>query len=518
MAMAEEVQKHSVHTLVFRSLKRTHDMFVADHAKPLSQDEKSYQLKMNVKLRAEYGPVLHMPTQKEVREKAPQLPPALYGQPPRYAIEQGEDAEYTIAGTHPYPSGPGIALTEETRLQRTPSDAATQSLALTLPPSQTRQEASRTAASVADIHRHAGIAERVVPPGSSSAFLDGGGLKGSALMPKKASSMPKPQWHPPWKLYRVISGHLGWVRSIAVEPGNQWFVTGSADRTIKIWELATGKLKLSLTGHISTVRGVAVSSRSPYLFSCGEDKQIKCWDLEYNKVIRHYHGHLSAAYALDLHPTIDVLVTCGRDATARVWDIRTKANVHTLTGHTNTVADVKCQAVEPQIITGSHDCTVRLWDLAAGKSRVTLTNHKKSVRSVVLHPRQYTFASASPDNIKQWKFPDGVFFQNLSGHNAIINCLALNSDGVLVSGADNGTMHLWDWRTGYNFQRIHAAVQPGSLDSESGIFACAFDHSESRLITAEADKTIKLYKEDDTASEETHPINWKPEILKRKRF
>ncbi len=58
---------------------------------------------------------------------------------------------------------------------------------------------------------------------------------------------------------------------------------------------------------------------------------------------------------------------------------------------------------------------------------------------------------------------------------------------------------MWDWRTGYNFQRIHAAVQPGSLDSESGIFACVFDQSESRLITAEADKTIKVYKEDDTA-------------------
>ena len=65
--------------------------------------------------------------------------------------------------------------------------------------------------------------------------------------------------------------------------------------------------------------------------------------------------------------------------------------------------------------------------------------------------------------------------------------------------ADNGTIHMWDWRTGYNFQRIHAAVQPGSLDSESGIFACKFDNSESRLITAEADKTIKVYKEDDTA-------------------
>lgn len=51
---------------------------------------------------------------------------------------------------------------------------------------------------------------------------------------KKMPSMTKPKWHAPWKLYRVISGHLGWVRCCAVEPGNEWFATGSADRVIKV--------------------------------------------------------------------------------------------------------------------------------------------------------------------------------------------------------------------------------------------------------------------------------------------
>lgn len=105
-----------------------------------------------------------------------------------------------------------------------------------------------------------------------------------AIQPRKAMNMPKPNWHAPWKLFRVISGHTGWVRCVAVEPGNDWFATGAADRVIKIWDLASGKLKLSLTGHVSTVRGLAVSPRQPYLFSCGEDRMVKCWDLEYNKV------------------------------------------------------------------------------------------------------------------------------------------------------------------------------------------------------------------------------------------
>lgn len=455
----EEVQRHSVHTLVFRSLKRTHDVFISNQGMLPPVDEKAENIRKAVKARDTYGLVMDRVKQN-----------ALKPQPPM--ITNGTSEKQPLAITDGSMSGDIVNM---------PVAGATPgTLAVSSAPS--------------------------------------GGPGTQALAPRKAPTMPKPKWHPPWKLYRVISGHLGWVRCVAVEPGNEWFATGSNDRVIKIWDLASGRLKVSLTGHISNVRGLAVSSRHPYLFSCGEDKMVKCWDLEYNKVIRQYHGHLSAVYSLALHPTIDVLITAGRDTTARVWDMRTKANVHTLVGHTNTIASVVSQVAEPQVVTGSHDCTIRLWDLAAGKSRCTLTNHKKSVRSVVFHPTLYMFASASPDNIKQWMCPEGKFIQNLSGHNAIVNCLAVNAEGVLVSGGDNGTLHCWDWRTGYNFQRLQAPVQPGSMDNESGIFAMNYDQSGSRLITCEADKTIKIYKEDDTATEETHPINWRPEILKRRKY
>ena len=161
---------------------------------------------------------------------------------------------------------------------------------------------------------------------------------------------------------------------------------------------------------------------------------VKCWDLEQNKVIRHYHGHLSGVYSLSLHPTLDILATAGRDATARVWDMRTKQCIHVLSGHNTTVADVKCQEADPQILTGSMDSTIRLWDLAAGKTMATLTHHKKSVRALAIHPAEFTFASGSADNIKQWKCPEGTFMQNFEGHRSIINTLAVNVDNVLFSG------------------------------------------------------------------------------------
>ncbi|KAF4123318.1 pleiotropic regulator 1 [Geosmithia morbida] len=364
-------------------------------------------------------------------------------------------------------------------------------------------------------------------PGGSAAAIaigaDGAGSAGSAggqqqLTTGRTSHVqqPKPEWHPPWKLMRVISGHLGWVRALAVEPGNKWFASGAGDRTIKIWDMATGSLKLTLTGHISTVRGLAVSPRHPYLFSCGEDKMVKCWDLETNKVIRHYHGHLSGVYTLALHPTLDVLVTGGRDGVARVWDMRTRSNIHVLSGHTGTVADLVCQEADPQVITGSLDSTVRLWDLAAGKTMGVLTHHKKGVRALATHPTEFTFATGSTGSIKQWKCPEGAFMQNFEGQNAIINTLSVNQNNVFFSGGDNGSMGFWDWKTGHRFQSLDTTAQPGSLDAEAGIMSSTFDRSGLRLICGEADKTIKIWKPDEKATPETHPLEWTPSLAYRK--
>jgi pleiotropic regulator 1 len=329
---------------------------------------------------------------------------------------------------------------------------------------------------------------------------------GANIARKLASQWPVPEWRAPWKLYRVISGHQGWVRSVAVDPSNEWFVTGSADRTIKVWDLASGSLKLTLTGHIEQVTGLCVSPRHPYMFSCGLDKKVKCWDLEYNKVIRNYHGHLSGVYSIAMHPTLDILMTGGRDSACRVWDMRTKKQVFCLSGHENTVGSILTQDENPQLITGSYDGTVRLWDLAKGKTVETLTYHKKGVRAMVMHKKEFAFVSASADNIKKFSCHGDFMHNMLTQQKAIVNTLAMNDDDVLVSGGDNGSLYFWDYKSGHCFQKQKALVQPGSLEAECGIYASSFDITGSRLITCEADKTIKMWKEDATATPESHPI------------
>lgn len=70
-------------------------------------------------------------------------------------------------------------------------------------------------------------------------------------------------------------------------------------------------------------------------------------------------------------------------------------------------------------------------------------------------------------------------------------------------------MQFWDYGTGYNYQNAVSQVQPGSLDAENGIMALQFDLTGTRLITGETDKTIKIWKPDDEASELTHPVDMK---------
>ncbi|KAL8929800.1 MAG: hypothetical protein Q9208_000944 [Pyrenodesmia sp. 3 TL-2023] len=463
-------------TLVRNSVKRTRDLFGADYTFPAPADmQTADRVHINSIFRSEYD---------DVRE----LPPAL-------AAKQAGAAASAAARRKKQKTG--VAEDEV-------SDTTTAKLIEGIP---AKAEASSKGPSSA-------LALRKGNPTGSNAPQPG--LPSTSLVRRENMLQPKPDWHAPWKLMRVISGHLGWVRALAVEPGNQWFASGAGDRTIKIWDLASGSLRLTLTGHISTVRGLAVSPRHPYLFSCGEDKMVKCWDLEQNKVIRHYHGHLSGVYTLALHPTLDVLVTGGRDGVARVWDMRTRSNIHVLSGHKQTVTDLMCQATDPQVITSSLDSTVRMWDLAAGKTMGVLTHHKKGVRALAAHPTEWTFASASTGSIKQWKCPEGSFMQNFEGQNAIINTLSVNEDNVLFSGGDNGSISFWDWETGHRYQHLDTTAQPGSLEAETGIMSSTFDQTGLRLICGEADKTIKIWKQDEEATPETHPLDWKPTLGRQK--
>ena len=144
-----------------------------------------------------------------------------------------------------------------------------------------------------------------------------------------------------------------------------------------------------------------------------------------------------------------------------------------------------CLPWSMQVITGSHDKTIRMYDIRKPMTLSTLTYHKKSVRGLASHPHDYAFASASADNIKKFSLPTGDFLHNmLQQQRAIVNCIACNEDGVVVSGADNGS--LWcgipaQWNNSSLFSVIFEFCQGMIALAESGILAATLSLRPGRL-------------------------------------
>lgn len=344
-------------------------------------------------------------------------------------------------------------------------------------------------------------------------------LPTSVLERHRILASQKPKWHAPWKLSKVINGHLGWVQTICIDPvANEWFATGSNDATIKIWGLASGKLKLTLSGHAMTVRDVVVSSRHSYLFSASEDKLVKCWDLERNTAIRDYFGHLSAVQTVTVHPTLDLIVSGGRDNVIKLWDIRSRQAVLTLVGHKGQVNKVRCLPVDPQVVSCSTDSTLRLWDIVAGKAMKVITHHRKNVRDIALHPSEFSMTSASAGDIKSWMLPSGSLLTNFESKSlGTINTLSTNEDDVLFAGGDDGSISFFDYRSGHLYQKVYTRIMPGSSESERGVLCSTFDRTGTRLLTGETDKSIKIWKQVEDATHFTDPgLPWNPTITSQR--
>ncbi len=77
----------------------------------------------------------------------------------------------------------------------------------------------------------------------------------------------------------TFEGYTGYVHSVAFSSDGGLLASGSADRTIKLWEVATGREVRTLTGHTDTVLSVAFSPDGRLLASGSYDKTIKLWDI-----------------------------------------------------------------------------------------------------------------------------------------------------------------------------------------------------------------------------------------------
>uniref|UniRef100_A0A671M5L9 F-box and WD repeat domain containing 7 n=1 Tax=Sinocyclocheilus anshuiensis TaxID=1608454 RepID=A0A671M5L9_9TELE len=273
---------------------------------------------------------------------------------------------------------------------------------------------------------------------------------------------------------KVLKGHDDHVITCLQFCGN-CIVSGSDDNTLKVWSAVTGKCLRTLVGHTGGVWSSQM--RDNIIISGSTDRTLKVWNAETGECIHTLYGHTSTVRCMHLHEKR--VVSGSRDATLRVWDIETGQCLHVLMGH---VAAVRCVQYDGRrVVSGAYDFMVKVWDPETETCLHTLQGHTNRVYSLQvnrdIHVRPpdthalkvllsflFIHFMSSVSQSLTICLISGSFLHLLSGphkHQSAVTCLQFNKNFVITS-SDDGTVKLWDLRTGEFIRNLVTLESGGS--------------------------------------------------------
>merc|ERR1711981_356310 len=169
-------------------------------------------------------------------------------------------------------------------------------------------------------------------------------------------------------LFKILRAHILPLTNCAFNKSGDRFITGSYDRTCKLWETNTGDELLTLEGHKNVVYAIAFNN--PYgdkIVTGSFDKTAKLWNATNGKPYHTFKGHATEIMCLSFDPHGRVVATGSMDNTAKMWDVETGKEMHTLLGHTAEIVSLNFNTTGSTVITGSFDHTVKVWDMRTGR-------------------------------------------------------------------------------------------------------------------------------------------------------
>jgi WD40 repeat protein len=109
-------------------------------------------------------------------------------------------------------------------------------------------------------------------------------------------------------------------------------ISGSKDRTLRVWNLESRQQIFTLIGHSDSVNAVAVTPDSKLVISASEDKTVKIWDLENREEIFTFQGHTESVTAITVIPYGKQVISTSSDKTLQIWDLKSGQVIAKFTG------------------------------------------------------------------------------------------------------------------------------------------------------------------------------------------
>lgn len=283
-----------------------------------------------------------------------------------------------------------------------------------------------------------------------------------------------------------LNGHLDSIYCIQFD--EKKIITGSRDKTIRIWDLKKYKCTLIIgppdvvnnpslmIGEDGRSRHYAIMpdmTKSPaenhpntISFPIHHDQSILC--LQYDdrilatgssdgtcivhdikngyQPIRQLRHHTAAI--LDLAFDGQHIVTCSKDITICIWNRNTGALIKQLRGHAGPVNAVQLRG--NIIVSCSGDFRVKLWNIDTGKNIKELVGHTKGLACSQFSEDSRFIASAGNDKtIRIWDANTGEALQSITAHDNLVRSLYIDSiSGRLVSGSYDQDIKVFDMSTG----------------------------------------------------------------------